>query len=223
MIGRKAVNLMIRGIKLFVTLVLLTLSVEVWALDEYWVIFQLKKKWNSEHSLLLEYVERDQSNFFENKNLGLTRLSFGGTAGSFKYLIGGAYVDFTSTADERRLHQFLITNYSIKNLFTFPLRLGLEERSFIGDEKLYLRGRLRIQANFLPEYKFGLVAYNEAFYIPNGFSKFSNGFNENRLGFGLRYISNEVELYLYKTEADIKTPSQSRHLHWIQLQTQITF
>jgi hypothetical protein len=80
---------MIRGIKLFVTLVLLTLSVEVWALDEYWVIFQLKKKWNSEHSLLLEYVERDQSNFFENKNLGLTRLSFGGTAGSFKYLIGG--------------------------------------------------------------------------------------------------------------------------------------
>ncbi|MFN8845908.1 MAG: DUF2490 domain-containing protein [Bdellovibrionales bacterium] len=198
-------------------------SINAWALDEYWAILQFKKQMSSDHFLLLEYVERDKTNFFENKNLGLTRLSFGGTVGSFKYLIGGAYVDFTSSADERRLHQFLISSYSLESLFTFPLRIGLEERSFIGDEKIYLRGRLRVQANFLPQYKIGLVAYNEAFYIPNGYNKFVTGLNENRFGFGIRYITNEVEVYLYKTQADIKNISQSRHLQWIQLQTLINF
>lgn len=193
------------------------------AADEYWEIIQVKKSLSGSNFLLVEYVERDFENFFQSKNLNLIRISYGGRIGAFKYLIGGAYVDFESSSDERRAHQFLLYNYNLASAADFFVRMGLEERSFISDDNLYLRGRLRIQVNPLPEYPFGVALYDEIFYVPDGFNKFANGFNENRLGIGLRYITKPVELYVYHTEADLKGFRGLRHLRWIQLQAVFNF
>lgn len=193
------------------------------AYEESWGIFQFRKKLEHQNQIFFEVIRRDYGDLFEARYFGLYRLSWGGQLGSWTYLVGGSYVDFESVADERRLHQFFI--YPLKNLssLTGVLRLGLEERSFIGDNQTYLRERIRLQFSLLPQYNVNPAFYHEAFFVPNGFRKFKSGMNEARSGFGLHYSLSNFEMYLYYVYAEFKTRKATDKSHWIQVQTVLNF
>lgn len=195
----------------------------VFASDENWGIFQFRKRLDNGHQLFAEYVRRDRGNLFAGKFLDLYRLSWGGKIGNWVYLVGGAYVDFENSSDERRLHQFGIYNFNFENKVSGLVRIGLEQRSFISDGNIYLRSRNRIQLNLFPQFPFGLSGYDEVFYVPNGQDKFSTGFNENRLGLGFRHLINDLEIYIFHTTGYLKTLKSSDRFEWIQLQTIYSF
>lgn len=201
----------------------LILSVPAFARDEDWGVFQFRKRLDGGHQIFAEYVRRDRGDLFSQKFLDLYRLSWGGKLGDWTYLVGAAYVDFNSGPDERRLHQFGVYNFFWENKISGFIRIGLEQRSFISDEFIYLRSRNRLQLNLLPEYAFGLSGYDEIFYVPDGHNKFSSGFNENRLGFGLRYTIENLEIYLFHTTGYLKTPKSNDQFEWLQLQTIFSF
>jgi len=195
----------------------------VFASDEHWGIFQFRKRLDNGHQLFAEYVRRDRGNLFSGKFLDLYRLSWGGKIGNWVYLVGGAYVDFENSSDERRLHQFGIYNFNFENKVSGLVRIGLEQRSFVSDDNVYLRSRNRTQLNLFPQFSFGLSGYDEIFYVPDGRNKFSTGFNENRLGIGFRYSINDLEIYIFHTTGYLKTLKSSDRFEWIQLQTIYTF
>lgn len=193
------------------------------ARDEDFGIFQFRKKLDGGEQILAEYVRRDRGELFQEKFLDLYRLSWGGSLGSWSYLVGGAYVDFEKGPDERRLHQFFIRGFSGGDWLKGLARLGLEERSFIGDQKLHLRGRARLQAYFLPQFALNPAAYDEVFYVQDGQARFKEGVNENRRGLGLRYSNKDLEIYLYHVSGYVQTLKASAPFEWIQIQTVFTF
>jgi hypothetical protein len=199
------------------------LSSTSFARDEDWGIFQFRQRLDGGHQIFAEYVRRESVDPFSRKFLDLYRLSWGGRFGEWGYLVGGAYIDFDGSADERRLHQFGIYNFTSENQISGLVRIGLEERSFISDEHLYLRFRNRLQLNLFPQFAFGPSAYDEIFYVPEGHDKFSNGFNENRLGLGFRYFVGDFEIYVFHTTGYLKTLKSSDRFEWFQLQTVFSF
>ncbi|MBL7555239.1 MAG: DUF2490 domain-containing protein [Bdellovibrionaceae bacterium] len=214
-----------RDIKFVISIyfLVLTLTLPAFARDEDWGIFQFRKRLDGGHQIFAEYVRRDRGELFSQKFLDLYRLSWGGKLGDWTYLIGGAYVDFNIGADERRLHQFGIYNFTKENTVSGVFRTGLEERSFISDDFIYFRYRNRIQLNLLPQHAFGFSIYDEIFYVPDGRNKFSSGFNENRLGIGFRYVIENLEFYIFNTTGYMKTPKSSDRFEWLQLQTIFSF
>lgn len=206
-----------RAIKLILLFILISPFAS--ATDEYWGIYQFKKDLNQSHFLFFEYVRRDQDQFFENKFLDLYRFSYAGKIKGWTYLIGGAYVDFAKTSDERRLHQFLINQFQLTQSLSSLVRFGFEERSFISDSNIYIRARARAQLN-LPIYgSWGLAAYDEILIPLNGENKYFQGLNENRFGTGLRFKSEKLEVLLYHTQAFVKSLRTETYPQWIQLQT----
>ncbi len=161
--------------------------------------------------------------YFDDNKLDLFRVSVGGKWRNWNYLVGGAYVDFAQTSDERRLHQYLIKSFHFENSISTSLRLGLEQRRFIEDDVLNFRGRLRGQLNSPLVSRFGIAAYDELFIALNGPNRFHQGLNENRLGFGLRYKSELFEVLLYRTFAYLKGLKSEANQNWIQLFTQFSF
>lgn len=193
------------------------------ARNEDFGIFQFRKRLDGGHQVLVEYVRRDRVHLFQDKYLNLYRLSWGGTLGSWSYLIGGGYVDFEKGADEKRLHQFFIRNFSEGEWLRGFVRLGLEERNFLGDESVHLRGRARIQANVLTTYGLGPSLYNEAFYVHHGQGRFVEGFNENRFAVGIRYSLADFEIYLFHVSGYLQTLKSSDRFEWAQMQTVFSF
>jgi hypothetical protein len=193
------------------------------ARNEDFGIFQVRKKFDDSQQILIEYVRRDRGELFQEKYLDLYRLSWGRTAGSWGYLLGGAYVDFETGSDERRLHQFFIRSFSGTDWIKGFVRLGLEERSFIADDSIYLRGRARLQAYFLPQLALNPVAYDEVFYVHNGQGRFKEGFNENRMGVGARYALPDLEFYLFHISGYTQTLKASDRFEWIQIQIIFSF
>lgn len=193
------------------------------ARDEDWGQFQFRKRLNDSHQVFAEYVRRDRGELFSNTFSNLYRLSWGGKLGHWIYLLGGAYVDFQTGSDEKRLHQFGAYYFGFENKASGYVRLGFKQRSFILDDFIYLRLRNRLHLNLLPQDSFGVSGYDEIFYVPDGHQKFSNGFNENRLGVGLRYIIQTLEIYLFHTIGYQNTPRSSNRFEWIQLQTIFSF
>lgn len=214
-----------RDIKIFITIYFLAMAMSIPALarDEDWGIFQLRKRLDGGDQVFAEYVRRDRGELYSEKFLDLFRISWGGRLGDWTYLIGGAYVDFNIGSDERRLHQFGIYNFTLENKVSGVFRTGLEQRSFVSDDFIYLRARNRLQLNILPQYAFGFSAYNEIFYVPDGRNKFSSGFNENRLGIGFRYMIENLEFYIFNTTGYMKTKKTSDRFEWLQLQTIFSF
>ncbi len=202
---------------------ILTFSLPLFARHEDWGIFQFRKRLTEGQQIFAEYVRRDRGDLFSEKFLDLYRLSWGGRLGAWAYLVGGAYVDFNMGSDERRLHQFGLYNFTIENKVSGVFRLGFEQRSFISDDFVYLRSRNRLQLNFIPQHAFGVSVYDEVFYVPEGRSKFSSGFNENRFGIGVRYITENIEFYVFNTTGYMKTPKSSERFEWLQLQTIFSF
>lgn len=201
----------------------LILSSAANAAEEYWGIYQFRNDLSSSHFLFSEYVRRDTNTFFGTNNLDLVRFSIGGKVEGWTYLVGGAYVNFATSDDERRLHQFFIRSFNLSQYITAPIRLGLEQRSFISNENLYFRARLRGQVNFPVWSAFGFAAYDEMLLALNGANRFYQGLNENRLGFGIRLKFESVEALLFHTQAQVKTLRSETHPQWIQLQTIIQF
>lgn len=194
----------------------------VLAENEYWKVFQVKINTPSAKSLNFEFVNRDFYPTNDN-NLRLIRLMYGGDLGSFKFLIGGALADSKSSADERRLQQYLTHTTKHDSYYSLFLRLGIEERFFNNDPNLYFRFRFKAQINPLFKREFGPSFYNETFFIPEGYKKFANQLNENRLGIGVRYNIKPFEIYLYQTFVYIKTIQEERILNWLQLQLILNF
>lgn len=201
----------------------LIFSTSVFARDEEWGIFQFRKRFDNGHQVFGEYVRRDRGDLFATKFFDLYRFSWGGKLGDWTYLVGGAYVDFKTGTSERRLHQFGIYNFLAENQISGFFRLGLEERSFVSDDLIYFRSRSRLHLNILPQYAFGLSAYDELFYMPDGHDKFLTGFNENRFGLGIRYFLENLEIYVFHTNGYLKTIKSSDQAQWIQLQTVFLF
>lgn len=193
------------------------------AADEYWGIYQFKKDISDTHFLFAEYLRRDLSGYFEVKKFDLFRISYGGKINEWIYLVGAAYVDFSSFTDERRLHQFFIRNINHGQIASSIIRLGLEQRSFISDDELYWRGRVRGQLNVSLVSSFGVSFYDEMLFALNGVNKFYQGFNENRLGVGFRYKAKQIEVLIYHTYATVKTLKTELNQQWIQLQTIFNF
>lgn len=187
--------------------------------EETWGIYQFKQELSKPHFLFMEYVRRDNGTFFEKRFLDLFRFSYGGKIHDWTYLVGASYVDFETSSDERRIHQFLTNQYLIGTSMQLLVRLGLEERSFINDDTLYLRGRLRAQLNIPVTEHFGFATYNEGLAAFNGDKKYYQGFNENRFGLGLRFKTSHFELLMYQTFAELKTLKSTSHPQWFQLQT----
>lgn len=208
---------------LSVLLLSFSLSLSAWARDEDFGIFQFRKNLPGDHQVLLEYVRRDRGELFQEKFLDLYRLSWGGKVGAWTYLLGGGYVDFEKGADEKRYHQFFIRNFSEAEWLKGFVRLGLEERTFIGEEKIHLRGRVRVQANVLSSYGIGPSLYNETFYTHDGQGRFVEGFNENRLGVGLRYALPGVEIFVFHVSGYLQTLKSSDRFEWAQIQTAFSF
>lgn len=221
MIGLKETNQVMRATKLF--LLIITAFSYASAQDEYWGIYQFKKNISDDHFVFAEYVRRDKNTFFDAKNLELTRLSWAGKWKSWNYLIGASYVDFNSTNDERRLHQFFIRNFKMSDAINSSVRTGLEQRSFINDDLMYIRFRLRGQINFQTSSFFGLSAYDEMLFSINGGNRFYQGLNENRLGLGINFKFNAVDFYIYQTFATLKTLTVETNPRWLQLQTIFNF
>jgi hypothetical protein len=201
----------------------LFLSVPALARDEDWGIFQFRKRLEDGHQIFGEYVRRDRGDIFSEKFLDLYRLSWGGKIGNWSYLLGAAYVDFNTGADERRLHQFAVYNFRKEDIVSGIIRTGLEQRSFISDDYIYFRFRNRLHLNFFPQFPFGVSGYDEIFYVPNGHNRFISGINENRFGLGLRYVFENFEIYLFHTTGYTKTPKSSDRFEWVQLQTIFSF
>lgn len=198
-------------------------SSSVYASDEYWGIFQFKKDISNSNFIFTEFVRRDQEVYFNNKNLDLFRLSYGTKWNDWIYLIGGAYVDFNSSSDERRLHQFLIKNTNHSSNISTSIRLGLEQRSFISDDLLYWRARIRGQVNLPFINPVGFSVYNETLFALNGENRYHQGLNENRFGLGFRFKAETYEILLFQTYANLKTLKNESSPQWLQLQTIFTF
>lgn len=212
-----------RAIKILFILGVFLITSNSFAYDEEWGIFQFRKKLEGDNQIFAEYVRRDYSKLFDQRNFDMIRLSWGGRVGQWGYLVGASYLDFERGNDERRLHQFFTYNTRFENAAAIFVRLGLEQRNFITDENLYWRQRTRVQVNFLPQYVFGVAAYNEAFYAFNGYKKFAVGLNENRHGWGLRYNQGPFDVYLYHVFAELTTLKSKTQPQWLQLQTVYTF
>jgi len=195
----------------------------VFASDEYWGIYQFKKEISGSNFIFAEYVRRDYDGFFIRRNLDLFRLSYGGKLNEWTYLLGAAYVDFETSSNERRLHQFLIKNTNYSPNISSSVRLGLEQRSFIFDDVLYWRGRIRGQLNLPLIYQVGFSLYDEMLFALNGTNKFYQGLNENRFGVGLRYKTETYEILIFQTYAKIKTLKAETNPQWLQLQSIFTF
>lgn len=193
------------------------------AQDEYWGIYQFKKNINKEHFVFTEYVRRDKNALFDKKNLELARLSWAGQLNSWNYLIGASYVDFNSANDERRLHQFLLRNFNLNESINSTIRTGFEQRSFINDDQIYLRFRLRAQINYQTSTLLGLSAYDEMLFSLNGEERFYQGFNENRLGLGFHFKISSVNFYIFQTFATLKNLTSETNPRWLQLQTIFNF
>ena len=200
-----------------------TFGISAYAYDEEWGIFQFRKRLDNGHQVFGEYVRRDRGNLLSAKFFDLYRLSWGGKLRDWTYLVGGAYVDFKTGSSERRLHQFGIYNFLAENKISGFFRLGLEERNFASDHLIYFRSRNRLHLNFLPQYAFGLSAYDELFYVLNGHDRFLTGFNENRFGLGFRYFLENLEIYVFHTNGYLKKTKTTDQVEWIQLQTVFSF
>lgn len=210
------------AIKWFLILQVVFIS-SAFASDEYWGIYQFKKEVSDSNFIFAEYVRRDYEGFFKERNLDLFRFSYGGKLDEWTYLLGAAYVDFETSSDERRIHQFFIKNTNHSPNISSSVRLGLEQRSFISDDELYWRGRLRGQLNLPLIYQIGFSLYDEMLFALNGPNKFHQGFNENRFGVGLRYKAETYEILIFQTYAKIKTLKTESSPQWLQLQTIFTF
>lgn len=220
-----------RAIKLFPILILNSVIFVLFtngaanASDETWGIFQFRKKLDGGRQIFAEYVRRDRGDLFENRKLDLFRLSYGAKIedSSWGYLLGVAYLDFETGGDERRLHQFAIYSRTFETLVGILGRFGFEQRQFNGDEGVYWRIRNRVQLNLLPQFSIGPSVYDEILYAVDGRSRFSTGFNENRLGVGLRYHLPNFELMIYHTSAHLKTLRRGDRVEWLQIQTVYSF
>ena len=211
------------------------------AKDEIWEIVQVRKKLESNRVLLIEYVRRDfigsnqqpLSVPYSNRMLDLYRVSIGfkvPTLQRWTALLGGAFIDFERGNDERRLHQFLVGNYSLESYEDWAsatIRLGLEERCFNDDNAFYLRSRARLQIDLRPMDTLGPAVYDELFFVADGGARFASGFNENRLGLGLRLrmpaIAQDHGLYLFHTSGFLQTLRSTEHFEWYQLQFTYSF
>lgn len=211
-----------RAIK-WVIVLQIALASSAFASDEYWGIYQFKAEISESNFIFTEYVRRDFSGLFKEKNLDLLRLSYGGKLGDWTYLIGAAYVNFELSTDERRLHQFFIKNTNHSHNISSSIRLGLEQRSFISDDELYWRARVRGQLNLPLLYWVGFSLYDEMLFALNGQNKFYQGLNENRFGVGFRYKAETYEILIFQTYAKLKTLKTESSPQWLQLQTIFTF
>lgn len=189
------------------------------AFDETWGIFQFRKNLSDNQQIMFEYVTRDR----DQKFLDLVRLSYGFKKTNTTFLFGIAKIDFAPVTDELRFHQYVIHSLKVKNLASGFMRAALEERLFEGSQDWHLRARLRFHLNLLPQNKFGVAVYNETFYTPNGYQRFQDGVNENRFGPGLRYIDEELELYLFHTLGSIHQRTGWKHGDWLQFHTVYNF
>ncbi len=195
------------------------------AYDETWGIFQFRKKMESGQQIFAEYVRRDRGQVFELKNLDLLRLSYGVRIedSSWGFLVGGAFVDFETGGDERRLHQFAIFNRTYENIVSLSGRFGIEQRQFNGDDNIYWRVRNRLMMNPFPQHPFGISVYGEILYAADGRARFATGLNEDRFGVGLRYHTEGFEMMLYHTAAHLKTLRREDRVEWLQLQSILSF
>lgn len=213
-----------RAIKLalFIFLALFQSS-QALARDEDFGIFQFRKKLENDNQIFMEYARRDRGELFQKRFLDIYRLSWGGKLGEWTYLLGGAYVDFETGVDEKRLHQFFIRTYAATSWLKGFGRIAFEERIFDDDGKIHLRGRFRGQANIVSEQALGLSIYDEAFYVADGQGRFVEGFNENRFGVGLRYEQPGLEVYLFHVTGYWQTLKSSDQFEWLQIQTVFSF
>lgn len=197
----------------------------VMASDETWGIFQFRKRIDGGKQIFAEYVRRDRGALFQNPNIDLFRVSYGAKFEdqSWGYLFGIAYVDFETGSIEKRSHQFVVYNRTFENLASVAGRFGFEQRQFNDDESIYWRVRSRLQLNFAPHWIVGPSMYDEVFYVLDGKSRFASGFNENRFGVGLRYHSENLELMVFHTAAQLKSIRRDDRVEWLQLQTVFSF
>lgn len=202
----------------------------VWSYDETWGIFQFRfSGLPQKGQILAEYVRRDRGDiqdFYGRRFIDLARVSYRiPIQDRVGILIGMAHIDFEQGSSENRLHQFLIANQRFGTAVDFFARVGFEQRLFEGSgERLTHRFRARAQLNPDPRRSFGAAIYNEAFFVPDGGTRFRSGWNENRFGVGLRYLTSGIELYLYHTTALWLRPRRDwDRQEWVQLQIILGF
>ncbi|MCB0379013.1 MAG: DUF2490 domain-containing protein [Bdellovibrionales bacterium] len=210
-----------RVIKRFVLIFLL--SFPAYGRDQDWGIFQVVKKLPNNQVLFVEYLRRDTGQLFDQRFFDYYRVLWGIKIGKVLVAVGPGYIDFEKANDEKRFHEFVILNHSWQNILELRNRFGLEQRFFNTDSNLYMRLRIRQQFNWLPQHNFGLAIYNEVFVVPQGFEKFYTGVNENRFGFGPRYVTDEIEFYLYFTQVYQRNLLHKSYPVWGQLQVQYKF
>lgn len=194
------------------------------AYDEQWGIFQVRQKLAGSGQVLAEFVRRDTSDLFSKRFLDLYRVSYGTKLHEdWTLLVGGAFVDFESGGDERRLHQFLVYNGSLSSSIGVLARIGLEQRQFNNDSKWYWRSRNRVQINFFQGQAVGVALYDEIFFVPDGGTRLATGLSENRFGIGPRFNAGAFEAYLYHVVANWRTLRRDDRLEWLQLQMIYSF
>lgn len=194
------------------------------AYDEQWGIFQVRQKLAGGGQVLAEFVRRDTSDLFSKRFLDLYRVSYGTKLHEdWTLLVGGAFVDFESGGDERRLHQFLVYNGSLSSSIGVLARIGLEQRQFNNDSKWYWRSRNRVQINFFQGQAVGVALYDEIFFVPDGGTRLATGLSENRFGIGPRFNAGAFEAYLYHVVANWRTLRRDDRLEWLQLQMIYSF
>ena len=196
-------------------------------IKEDWLILQGQYQYQTEHLFMLEYVKRDYDHLLSARPfLALARFSYGAPLkNGFQYFIGLAHLNFAEQSPEFRLHQNLLHFYrDSQGWLQVVQRWSLEQRKFESDADWITRIRYRIMLNPGIHYAVGPSLYNEAFYVLDGQHRFPSGINENRFGLGIRYtFAKQSHVFLYKTDAYLKTLRRQLDFDWWQLQVLYQF
>lgn len=174
----------------------------------------------------MDYVRRDLGDGpFQDRFRDLFRVAYGLDYKNFSILFGGAYADFETLASEYRVLQQGIYKIKPSLIDAFGIfRMGLEQRKFDEDDHWYWRARAKILLTLLNSKTVAPVVYNESFWGFQGQDRFKDGFNENRLGLGLRLFWQEVEAYIFLINIKSLNINGSQNTSkWLQVQVNFDF
>ncbi|MCS6838220.1 MAG: DUF2490 domain-containing protein [Bdellovibrionaceae bacterium] len=190
---------------------------------EQWLVAQAQLAPSPWHVAWLEWIRRDRNALLGGDGfLDLYRVSYGWRLSPHLTLTAGfGWIDFKSTSDELRLHQFVFYQTTFSSLDLQLLnRTGLEQRFLENDPQTLWRLRNRIQINWPQSQLWSFSAYDEFFYSFSSHPKIVYGLNENRWGVGIRRKWKDWQAFIYWGEGFLEQPHQWLRFEWWQFQIQ---